>query len=203
MEDLASFNEVLIGQVIRLEPLTAEHRDALVEAEQDGKLSSLWFTNVPNQKTIDKYLDVAFTEKQLGKGIPFVVIEISSGKIIGSTRICNVDVANRRAEIGYTWYGKSFQRTGVNTDCKLLMLTLAFERLNAIAVEFRTHWHNHASRHAIARLGAKQDGVLRNHRIQPDGSYRDTVVFSILAHEWPVVKASLTYKQTTYMSYTN
>jgi RimJ/RimL family protein N-acetyltransferase len=126
--------------------------------------------------------------------MPFVVREKETGKVIGSTRYCNVDEVNQRLEIGYTWYAKSYQRTSVNTECKYLLLTHAFEKLDAIAVEFRTHWHNHASRAAIARLGAKLDGVLRNHQKSADGVYRDTVVFSIINLEWPVVKKSLEYK---------
>ena len=108
--------------------------------------------------------------------------------------IINIDSKNRRLEIGYTWYAKRFQRTGVNTECKKLLLSYAFETLNVIAVEFRTHWHNQASRNAIARLGAKQDGVLRNHQIMADGCVRDTVVFSIIDGEWPMVKRSLEFK---------
>lgn len=129
--------------------------------------------------------------------MPFVVRDIrhgQPGRVVGSTRFFNVDAANRRLEIGHTWYAKSVQRTAVNTECKLLLLTHAFETLGCIAVEFRTHWMNHQSREAIARLGAKQDGVLRNHQRMPDGSYRDTVVFSIIESEWLTVKRHLQYK---------
>jgi N-acetyltransferase len=126
-------------------------------------------------------------------GMPFVVRDNATGDIVGSTRYFNVDAPNRRLEIGNTWYAKRVQRTAINTDCKLLLLTHAFETLGCIAVEFRTHWFNHASRTAIARLGAKQDGVLRNHQILPDGTRRDTVVFSIIDAEWPVVKRHLAY----------
>ena len=122
--------------------------------------------------------------------MPFVVRD-ATGAIVGSTRYFNVDAANRRLEIGHTWYAQRAQRTAINTECKLLLLTHAFETLGCIAVEFRTHWFNHASRAAIARLGAKQDGVLRNHQLMPDGSRRDTVVFSILDSEWPAVKRHL------------
>ncbi len=118
----------------------------------------------------------------------------ASGEIVGCTRYFNVDASNRRLEIGHTWYAKRAQRTAVNTECKLLLLTHAFEKLRCIAVEFRTHWFNQASRAAIARLGAKQDAVLRNHQISPDGSYRDTVVFSIIEGEWPAVKQHLRYQ---------
>ena len=129
--------------------------------------------------------------------MPIVVREMRDGhpgKIVGATRLFNVDEANRRLEIGHTWYAKSVQRTAINTECKLLLLTHAFETLHCIAVEFRTHWMNHQSRAAIARLGAKQDGVLRNHQRMPDGSFRDTVVFSIIESEWLTVKRHLQYK---------
>jgi RimJ/RimL family protein N-acetyltransferase len=123
--------------------------------------------------------------------MPFAVRATAGGDVVGSTRYFNVDAANRRLEIGHTWYASGVQRTGVNTECKLLLLAHAFEALRCIAVEFRTHWFNHRSRAAIARLGAKQDGVLRNHQRMPDGSYRDTVVFSIIESEWPAVKRNL------------
>ena len=129
--------------------------------------------------------------------MPFVIRDVHDGKpgkVVGSTRLFNVDAANKRLEIGHTWYAKSVQRTAVNTECKLLLLTHAFETLGCIAVEFRTHWMNHQSRAAIARLGAKQDGVLRNHQRMPDGSFRDTVVFSIIESEWLTVKRHLQYK---------
>ena len=125
--------------------------------------------------------------------MPFVVHDNATGDIVGCTRYFNVDASNRRLEIGHTWYATHAQRTAINTECKLLLLTHAFEKLKCVAVEFRTHWFNHASREAIARLGAKQDGVLRNHQILPDGSYRDTVVFSIIENEWPAVKRHLTF----------
>lgn len=200
MKSLNQFDQTLVGKVVRLIPLSVKYIPELVKASSDGNLSQLWFTNVPNKQTIEQYIDVAMIAKAQGIGLPFVVQDIASGNIIGSTRLCNIDVANRRAEIGYTWYAKSFQRSGVNTDCKLLLLGLAFEQFDAIAVEFRTHSHNHASRAAIARLGAKQDGILRNHRIHPDGERRDTVVFSIIENEWPVVKKSLLFKQSQFVN---
>lgn len=188
-------NDITIkGKLVTLIPLQREHREALLDAAGDGELWSLWYTSVPAHKTIDAYLDLAFKEQYAGRSLPFVVIDNTSQKIIGTTRYCNADKLNQRVEIGYTWYAKSFQRTGTNTECKYLLLSHAFETLNAIAIEFRTHWHNHASRAAIARLGAKQDGVLRNHQKNIDGIYRDTVVFSIIDQEWPTVKKSLEYK---------
>jgi RimJ/RimL family protein N-acetyltransferase len=125
--------------------------------------------------------------------MPFAVRQNATGDIIGCTRYFNVDAANRRLEIGHTWYSKRAQRTAINTECKLLLLTHAFDVLRCIAVEFRTHWFNHASRAAIERLGAKQDGVLRNHQLMPDGSKRDTVVFSIIDGEWPAVRQHLKF----------
>jgi RimJ/RimL family protein N-acetyltransferase len=121
----------------------------------------------------------------------FTVRRRDTGQVIGMTTFCNVDAENRHVEIGYTWNGRSAHRTGTNTECKLLLLAHAFEQLDCIAVEFRTHWLNQQSRRAIERLGAKQDGVLRSHKIQPDGSLRDTVVFSILQHGWPAVRSEL------------
>ena len=187
-------NIELESATVSLTPLTKEHRDALVAAAADGNLWELWFTGVPSAETIDKYIDTALKEKQLGTSLPLVVVENSSGDILGCTLYCHAEPNNRRVEIGYTWYAKRCQRSSVNTECKLLMLRHAFETLDAIAVEFRTHWHNHASRNAIARLGAKQDGVLRNHSIEADGSLRDTVMFSILNSEWPSVRKSLIHK---------
>jgi len=184
----------LEGQFVKLVPLTLEHRDALVNAASDGKLWELWFTSVPNEERVDDYLNMAFEQQSVGRAIPFAVIDKHTDGVIGSTRFCNIDSKNRRLEIGYTWYAKRFQRTGVNTECKKLLLSYAFETLNVIAVEFRTHWHNQASRNAIARLGAKQDGLLRNHQIMADGCVRDTVVFSIIDGEWPMVKRSLEFK---------
>lgn len=184
----------LEAATIRLRPLLREDRQALVDAASDGELWKLWFTGVPSANSIDNYIATALEEQAHGRALPFVVVHKSSGKILGSTRFCNAVAQHRRVEIGYTWYSKSYQRTSVNTQCKLLLLEHAFSQLGAIAVEFRTHWHNHASRAAIARLGAKQDGVLRNHSIEPDGAYRDTVVFSILESEWPSVRKGLAFK---------
>lgn len=190
------YETTLKGNLVTLAPLKREHAGGLAEAAADGELWELWYTSVPNSKTIDSYLDQAFTDQANGRALLFVVIENASQKIIGTTRYCNADPLNKRVEIGYTWYAKSFQKTGINTECKYLLLTHAFETLNTIAVEFRTHWHNQASRAAIARLGAKQDGILRNHQKSPEGIYRDTVVFSIIDQEWPAVKKSLEYKMT-------
>ena len=190
------YETTLTGKIVTLIPLKREHIGALLQASSDGELWTLWYTSVPSSKTIDAYLDQAFKDQEAGRALLFAVVDNATQKIIGSTRYCNSDNLNQRVEIGYTWYAKSFQKTGVNTECKYLLLTHAFETLNAIAVEFRTHWHNQASRTAIARLGAKQDGILRNHQKSEDGIYRDTVVFSIIDQEWPTVKKNLEYKMS-------
>lgn len=190
------YDTTLKGNLVTLAPLKREHADALLEAAADGELWNLWYTSVPSIKTIDAYLDQAFKDQHGGRALLFVVIDNATQKIIGGTRYCNADSLNKRVEIGYTWYAQSFQRTGINTECKYLLLNHAFETLDAIAVEFRTHWHNQASRAAIARLGAKQDGVLRNHQKSAEGIYRDTVVFSIIDQEWPCVKKNLEYRMT-------
>ncbi|PYF74877.1 GNAT family N-acetyltransferase [Pedobacter nutrimenti] len=186
----------LKGELVTLLPFQKTYREELLQAASDGDLWNLWFTSVPSEKTIDQYIETALVEKTEGKSLPFIVVDQKTKKVLGSTRFCNVITAHRRLEIGYTWYAKSVQRTGVNTECKYLLLGHAFETLGCIAVEFRTNWHNQASRNAIARLGARQDGVLRNHQIDPNGILRDTVVFSITREEWPAVKKSLEFKMS-------
>jgi RimJ/RimL family protein N-acetyltransferase len=148
---------------------------------------------VPAPERTSAWLAAALDMREKQGAMPFVVRDNTDGSLVGSTRYFNVDAVNRRLEIGHTWYAKRAQRTAINTECKLLLLTHAFETLRCIGVEFRTHWFNHASRTAIARLGAKQDGVLRNHQLMPDGSRRDTVVFSIVDGEWLAVKAHLRF----------
>ena len=175
----------------RLEPLAQRHLDGIRRAAEDGELWKLWYTSVPAPERTQGWMDIALDMRERLGAMPFAVIDAPSGDVVGSTRYFNVDAQNRRLEIGHTWYAGRAQRTAINTECKLLLLTHAFESLGCIAVEFRTHWFNFASRAAIARLGAKQDGVLRNHQLMPDGSRRDTVVFSILDGEWPAVKTHL------------
>jgi len=184
----------LEGAHATLEPLTPAHRDALARAAADGELWQLWYTSITPPEKMDAYVAAALDMRERLGAMPFVVRDKASGEVVGCTRYFNVDVTNRRLEIGHTWYAKRVQRSAVNTECKLLLLGHAFEALRCIAVEFRTHWFNQASRAAIARLGAKQDGVLRNHQISPDGSYRDTVVFSIIESEWPAVKRHLRFQ---------
>lgn len=184
----------LTGLRVVLEPLSLEHLDGMINAVKDGELWKLWFTSIPAPEKAEAYIKTALEMRENAGAMPFIVRDRESNKIIGSTRYFNVDEGNQRLEIGYTWYSESYQRTAVNSECKYLLLSHAFEKLEAIAVEFRTHWHNQKSRAAIARLGAKQDGVLRNHQKNADGGYRDTVVFSIINLEWPAVKQSLMFK---------
>ena len=184
----------LSGDPASIEPLGREHEDALARAAADGELWRLWYTSIAPPEKMAEYIATALDMRERLGAMPFVVREKPSGDIVGCTRYFNVDETNRRLEIGYTWYSKRVQRGPINTECKLLLLTHAFEKLQCIAVEFRTHWFNHASRTAIARLGAKQDGVLRNHQLSADGSKRDTVVFSIIDGEWPAVKQHLRYQ---------
>jgi RimJ/RimL family protein N-acetyltransferase len=184
----------LRGKHATLEPLTTGHAAALGQAAADGELWRLWYTHIAPPERMGDYVATALDMRERLDAMPFVVRDNASGDIVGSTRFFNVDRVNRRLEIGHTWYARRVQRTPLNTECKLLLLTHAFEILRCIAVEFRTHWFNHASRAAIARLGAKQDGILRNHQLLPDGSRRDTVVFSIVDGEWLAVKQHLNYQ---------
>ena len=182
---------VLTGDLVVLEPLTLGHHDALVEAASDGELWTLWYTSVPRPEGMREVLEARLAAQEQGRMLPFVARRRSDDRVIGMTTYCNVDAGNRRVEIGYTWNARSAQRTGTNAESKLLLLTHAFEQLDCIAVEFRTSWMNLQSRTAIARLGARQDGVLRNSQLLPDGTLRDTVVFSVLPHEWPGVRNEL------------
>ena len=183
----------LRGRHATLEPLSRDHDEGIRAAAADGELWNLWYTSVPAPDKTPAWFDAAFDVRDRLGGMPFAVRDNASGAVVGSTRYFNVDASHRRLEIGHTWYARRAQRTAINTECKLLLLGHAFEALGCIAVEFRTHWFNHASRAAIARLGAKQDGVLRNHQLMPDGSRRDTVVFSIIDGEWAAVKRHLAH----------
>jgi RimJ/RimL family protein N-acetyltransferase len=181
----------LEGHGVRLEPLTTEHRDVLVAAATDGHLWELWFTSVPTPPEAAGYINDALTGQRLGHMLPWVVRELGSGEIIGTTRYHDIVPAIDRVEIGYTWYASRWQRTHVNTACKLVLLTHAFDSLSCKAVGLRTDRFNLASQRAIAALGARQDGVLRHHQARRDGTARDSVMFSILAAEWPDVKRHL------------
>ena len=184
----------LEGKHIRLEPLTLDHEQGLIDAASDGELWNLWYTTVPDPDHTKAYIKTALAEQQAGKSVPFVIINKPHNKIVGTTRYMNIESGVRRLEIGSTWYAQSVQRTSINTECKYELLRHAFETLHCIAVEFRTHHMNEASRKAILRLGALEDGILRNHRIMPDGTMRDTLVYSILNTEWPTIKSHLTFK---------
>ncbi|MBK8280270.1 MAG: GNAT family N-acetyltransferase [Saprospiraceae bacterium] len=190
---------ILTGQYVTLEPLNHTHAEGLEAAASDGKLWNLWFTSVPRPEKVHEFIETALAEQLAGKSIPFVVRRSEDEAIVGSTRYMNIEQVVRRLEIGHTWYAASAQRTPINTECKLLLLRHAFESLDCVAVEFRTHRFNEASRRAILRLGAVQDGILRNHRIGADGTLRDTVVFSILQSEWPAVKMNLNFKLSQYL----
>jgi RimJ/RimL family protein N-acetyltransferase len=183
----------LQGPHARLEPLSHEHRDGLVEAVKDGELWKLWYTFVPKPEDMGKEIDRRLGLQKTGSMLPWTVFD-AGGTVAGMSTYMNVDAPNRRVEIGSTWYAKRVQRSALNTQCKLLLLAHAFEQLDCIAVEFRTHFFNHQSRRGIERLGAKQDGILRSHQVAPNGTLRDTVVYSIIASEWPTVKVHLTYQ---------
>ncbi|WP_222193243.1 GNAT family N-acetyltransferase [Modestobacter italicus] len=184
----------LTGELVTLQPLAHGHVPALATAAADGRLWELWYTSVPTPEGMAADVAAKLAQREAGTMLPFAVRRNDTGGVVGVTTFCNADREAPRLEIGYTWTAASAQRTGVNAESKLLLLGHAFDQLGCIAVEFRTHWHNQQSRTAIARLGAKQDGVLRNHRRQPDGSLRDTVVFSITDAEWPAVRNGLRHR---------
>ena len=184
----------LRGTHVRLEPLAQHHQGDLVEAVMDGELWRLWYTFIPAPEKMSAEIDRRLDLQAKGSMLPFAVIALPLGKCVGMTTYMNVDAANKRVEIGSTWYRKSVQRSPLNTEAKLLLLTHAFEGLDCIAVEFRTHFFNYQSRRGIERLGAKLDGILRSHQKMPDGTLRDTCVYSITAAEWPTVQAHLTWQ---------
>lgn len=184
----------LSGSHATLEPLSQDHHDGLVEATRDGELWKLWYTSVPSPEGMGAEIERRLGLQREGLMLPWTVRNRATGRIVGMTTYMNIDALYRRVEIGSTWYAQTEQRTPLNTECKMMLLTHAFESLKCIAVEFRTAFFNQASRRAIERLGAKQDGILRSHQVYADGSLRDTVVFSIIASEWPTVKLHLTFK---------
>jgi len=181
----------LEGYGIRLEPLSHDHRDGLAVAAADGKLWELWFTSVPEPDQTDSYISAALAGQVSGHMLPWAVRELMSGKIVGSTRYHDIVAEIDRVEIGYTWYGRSWQRSRVNTVCKLMLLSHAFETVGCKVVGLRTDNFNFASQRAIEALGAKKDGILRHHSIRRDGTVRDSVMYSIVAAEWPAVKRHL------------
>jgi len=184
----------LTGKIVTIEPLRMDHHDGIVDVVRDGELWKLWYTKIPTPETVAADIERRLGLQQNGSMLPFVIIENASGRIAGVTSYMNVDADNRRVEIGSTWYRASAQRTGINTECKRLLLAHAFETLDCIAVEFRTAFVNFQSRKAIERLGAKFDGVLRSHQLSANGTLRDTCVYSVIASEWPTVRAHLDWQ---------
>ncbi len=186
----------LHGETVVLAPLSADHHDDLVAATRDGNLFDLWYTNIPAPDAMAAEIERRLALFERGTMLPFAVLERTTGAAVGMTSCMNVDPIAPRVEIGSTWYRKRVQRTALNTECKLLLLAHAFDALGCIAVEFRTATHNRRSRRAIERLGAKLDGILRSHMRFANGTLRDSCVYSIVAAEWPAVRAGLTYELT-------
>jgi RimJ/RimL family protein N-acetyltransferase len=184
----------LRGRHAVLEPLSQDHGEGLKAAVADGELWKLWYTSVPSAEEMRANIDMRLKKQAAGTMFSWAVLEPESSDPIGVTSYWSIDPEHRRVEIGGTWYRASAQRTAVNTECKLMLLSRAFEALDCIAVEFRTNFHNRPSRHAIERLGAKLDGVLRSHQRNRDGSLRDTCVYSIVAWEWPAVRSNLEFR---------
>jgi len=184
----------LQGALATLEPLAQSHHDDLVEAARDGELWNLWYTIVPTPEKMCEEIERRLKLRAEGSMLPFTVIDNASGKAVGMTTYMHIDATNKRVEIGSTWYRKGVQRTGINTECKFLLLQHAFETLKCIAVELRTNFFNHSSRRAIERLGAKLDGILRSHVLMPNGTRRDSCVYSIIDGEWSAVKAHLEWQ---------
>ncbi|OLY76161.1 GCN5 family acetyltransferase [Pseudomonas sp. ATCC PTA-122608] len=186
----------LTGTTVELRPLQREHSAALVQAAADGQLWNLKVTNVPGPDTVDKYVDIALAGREAGTMMPFVIVRRDTGEVVGSTRFWKVDRVNRKLEIGHTYISQSVQKSGVNTEAKLLLLTHAFEVMDCVRVQFTTDELNEKSRAAILRLGAVQEGIVRHERIMPDGRKRNSVRFSIIDPEWPQVKAGLLARLT-------
>ena len=181
----------LTGDHVSLVELSLSHEQDLAEAASDGELHSLWYTMIPKSDEVKAEIERRLALRNSGSMLPFSIIDCASDKVVGMTTYMNIDQANRRIEIGSTWYRKAVQRSALNTECKLLLLRHAFEQLNCIAVEFRTHIMNAQSRRAIERLGAKLDGIIRSHMIMQNGTIRDTASYSIIRSEWPAVEANL------------
>jgi|TARA_B110000967_G_C18869971_1_gene554837 RimJ/RimL family protein N-acetyltransferase len=179
------------GTYVSVVPLTFDHQADLESAAADGELHKLWYTKIPKPDQVKYEIGRRLDLREKGSMMPFAIIDQSNNRAVGMTTYMNIDAINKRVEIGSTWHRKSVQRSPLNTECKLLLLRYAFKYLNCIAVEFRTHFVNHQSRRAIERLGAKLDGVLRSHMILPNGTVRDTAVYSIIPSEWPTIEANL------------
>jgi RimJ/RimL family protein N-acetyltransferase len=184
----------LTGLTVELRPLKTEHASELLAAAADGELWNMKVTVIPGPETVGQYIASALEGRASGSVMPFVIVRRDTGQIVGSTRFWKIDLANRKMEIGHTWLSSSVQRSGINTEAKLLMLTHAFEAMDAIRVQFTTDELNEKSRAAILRIGAKHEGIIRNERIMPDGRKRNSVRFSIIDAEWAEVKAMLLQK---------
>lgn len=182
------------GTHVLVEPLRMDHESDLTEAAADGELHRLWYTSIPTPEGVSAEIKRRLGLRDIGTMLPFAIVDKASGRAVGMTTYMNIDAGNKRVEIGSTWYRKAVQRGPLNTECKFLLLQHAFETLGCIAVEFRTHFMNHQSRNGIERLGAKLDGILRAHMVAGNGTLRDTAVYSIIAPEWPTVKAHLTWQ---------
>jgi len=184
----------LTGHLVQLVPLSMAHEDDLIAATRDGELWRLWYTSAPAPEQVGDEIARRLGLHATGTMLPFAVMDVATGKAVGMTTYMNVDAVNRRVEIGSTWYAQRVQRTGLNTEAKMLLFAHAFDTLGCIAVEFRTHFLNQQSRRAIERLGAKLDGILRNHSLAPNGTLRDTVVYSVIQSEWPTVRTHLEWQ---------
>jgi RimJ/RimL family protein N-acetyltransferase len=182
------------GKHVAVVPLTMDHESDLKESAADGELHRLWYTTIPTPDGVSAEINRRLSLRVTGSMLPFAIIDKANGRAVGMTTYMNIDASNKRVEIGSTWYRKAVQRGPLNTECKFLLLQHAFEKLDCIAVEFRTHFMNTQSRNGIERLGAKLDGILRSHMVSENRTLRDTAVYSIIASEWPTVKAHLTWK---------
>lgn len=189
----------LTGDIVELRPLQEEHAAVLVQAASDGELWNSKFTVVPNSDSIQSYIATALEGRRAGTVIPFMIVNRSSSKVVGTTRFWKIDLANKQLEIGRTWLSMNAQRTGINTEAKYLLLRHAFETMGVIRVQFTTDELNAASRAAILRLGAKEEGIIRYERIMPDGRMRNSVRYSIIEDEWPTVKAALFDRMRHYV----
>lgn len=192
--DMALDTVTLVGRHVKLVALSREHHDGLVKAAEDGELWKLWYTGVPKPEGMAAQIERCIGLQEKGTMLPFTVIDPASQAIVGMTTYLNIDIDSPRLEIGGTWYARRVQRTPLNTEAKLLLLAHAFDQLGCLAVEFRTHFLNQQSRRAIERVGAKLDGVLRQHMRMRDGTLRDTCVYSIIASEWPAVRSNLNWQ---------
>lgn len=184
----------LIGRLVRLEPLSHDHHDGLVEATHDGQMWDRWYTSAPEPDRVGEMIDQRLVMQAAGTMLPFTAVRLSDNAVLGCTTFYDIQMSVPRLSIGYAWNRESCHGTGTNPESKLLLMTHAFETLGCAGVRYETSWSNHQSRAAIERLGARLDGVLRADRLERNGALRDTVVYSVLAHEWPSVKANLEHR---------